>query len=713
MLADTIPRLRMPQLPEASLNNTAEGLHNEVQHQLQRAYGGPPAGVSGAVGHGSGAAMSRDANYRASNTVKQSETQYAVQEAVTRGMYSQMSKLAQSSKRTSDNIVDLTSDLSNVVKLTKLNRRAVREKKQTDPAHRPQNSSSSNNSSNSSRRPPPAGPLTPQGSDSAETESTHGPLSSSRRPPAGPLTSQSGDWATTYNTENKQTYDADGMWTADTMQPSGIHYSARGTAGRYQYDLQEANQNNAPNLSQQQTVGLDDVSKFSKYDNGVVNDGVHYRQKQAIHQPQFNYYNRQPVEVQAGRGSGALASQEADASSAAQASSWMPSTVQLPNKEYMKQICNTQQKNNRGTIKDGVYHQQMKSHHQPQNSSRRPPAELLTSQGDDWAAAQAADNSKTCGAEEIWTADTMQPMNRDNAAQQEVSRYKLELQQPPQQRNMGQGFEKLANKIGVLLDRVNTPPMHQTSQHESTKRRSPKIQPPTFDGGSESGFNMWQSSLEDYFNYLNWQIDDPQRLLILPTLLTNSARMHYTSIPQHEKTTYQGAMKAMAQAFSIRSQPPIIRAARLQRKQGLTESVREYSLEIIKRMLECDITDADRQLDIYMQNLREDVAKKVLLMSPTSLRHAQLCAETVEHTMNWPCDKNINAVAQQQSRIDKFNQNEGQQRSQKNNRKDRHRSDDRNRSISPDRKKIQRSPTHYHRNVNALESDFSSDIPKN
>jgi len=228
----------------------------------------------------------------------------------------------------------------------------------------------------------------------------------------------------------------------------------------------------------------------------------------------------------------------------------------------------------------------------------------------------------------------------------------------------------------------------------------------------------------------------------LPTLLQKHAQIFYNSIPAHEKATYQGAMATMANYFSIRHQPPTTRAAKLQRKQGLTESVRDFSLEIVKRMQECQVTEPDRQLDIYMQNLREDVAKKVLLMCPSNLRHAQTCAEMVEHTMAMTTDNSIAEVGHR-SRMDTYNT---RQRTQKRGRDDHRRSTDRDdrrgrddrrstdredrrrsgdrrrsnhrsrrgsrgeyRSNSVDRRNFRRSPTPYGNNINEVARDHSDD----
>jgi hypothetical protein len=184
----------------------------------------------------------------------------------------------------------------------------------------------------------------------------------------------------------------------------------------------------------------------------------------------------------------------------------------------------------------------------------------------------------------------------------------------------------LCGKLADLIEKM-------TDRPKSTRRDAPKVSAPTFNGAQDASFETWRSSLEDTFTYLQWPSDDPQRLALLPTVLQDYAKVHYNSMPQADKVTYETAMSNLAKAFSIAHQPPTTRAARLQRPQGPTESVRDFNLEISRRLQECNITDADRQLDIYVQNLRADVSQRVLLMLPTTLRQAQICAETVEHSL--------------------------------------------------------------------------------
>ena len=228
--------------------------------------------------------------------------------------------------------------------------------------------------------------------------------------------------------------------------------------------------------------------------------------------------------------------------------------------------------------------------------------------------------------------------------------------------DLQQGYSLLANKLTDLVDKIATP-----KPATPPRRELPKITTPIFTGNNDSSFEIWRTSLEDMFAYLQWPIDDPMRLLLLPTALTDYAKIHYNSLPQSDKTDYNTAMAALAKNFSVAHQPPTTKAAKLQRKQGPTESVREYNLEITRRIQECNVTDPERQLEIYIQNLRSDIAQRVLLMVPTTLRQAQTAADIVEQSLNLNHDPSMMAFQSnnnqrrqdypRRSRADSYNKN--------------------------------------------------------
>jgi hypothetical protein len=89
----------------------------------------------------------------------------------------------------------------------------------------------------------------------------------------------------------------------------------------------------------------------------------------------------------------------------------------------------------------------------------------------------------------------------------------------------------LAGKLADLVDRLST-------QRSAPLRHLPKVNAPTFDGAQDSSFETWRSSLEDMFTYLQWPPGDPMRLNLLPTVLTDAAKLHYDSLPAADKATY-------------------------------------------------------------------------------------------------------------------------------------------------------------------------------
>jgi exonuclease VII large subunit len=77
----------------------------------------------------------------------------------------------------------------------------------------------------------------------------------------------------------------------------------------------------------------------------------------------------------------------------------------------------------------------------------------------------------------------------------------------------------LVGRLTDLLDKMATKPV-------GTRRDAPKISAPTLNGAQNSSFETRWSSLEDKFTYLQWPLEDTQRL---PTVLQGYAKVHYNS----------------------------------------------------------------------------------------------------------------------------------------------------------------------------------------
>ena len=71
----------------------------------------------------------------------------------------------------------------------------------------------------------------------------------------------------------------------------------------------------------------------------------------------------------------------------------------------------------------------------------------------------------------------------------------------------------------------------------------------------------------------------------------------------------------------------------MERQQGTSESVRDYTKALLQRMQESNITDERFMMATYLKGLKASIRAKVLLMNPQTMQEAQHAAETAEQTL--------------------------------------------------------------------------------
>ena len=165
------------------------------------------------------------------------------------------------------------------------------------------------------------------------------------------------------------------------------------------------------------------------------------------------------------------------------------------------------------------------------------------------------------------------------------------------------------------------------------QRRGPNVSLPHFTGDAASSFEQWGRDLEEKFEYLQWGIDHPNRVRIMPTLLEGLAKIKYRELPQGIQHDYHRLMAELSTLFGLPSKNAIFIYNQLERPQKQNESVHDYSRDILQRMHNNNITDERYMLACYLKNLKSQIRSKVLLMSPQTLAQAEQCAETVEQSL--------------------------------------------------------------------------------
>lgn len=215
-----------------------------------------------------------------------------------------------------------------------------------------------------------------------------------------------------------------------------------------------------------------------------------------------------------------------------------------------------------------------------------------------------------------------------------AAQVKVNTQQQDAQADEGAGKQKKASPLDGLTKAIllNTELLSKLSineQHKSTVK-SPQFTPPSFEGGAEESFEQWVKELEEHFVYLSY--DDGQKAKTLPMLLKGRARQFYQDLPVPLRADFDACLKRLSLKFGLPSKSPLHIYQQLDKAQG-TETVRDYTKEIIRRLRNAYITDEGHQVAIFTRGLRPEIQAEVIKMRPNNMQEAEQFALVVEESL--------------------------------------------------------------------------------
>ncbi len=190
--------------------------------------------------------------------------------------------------------------------------------------------------------------------------------------------------------------------------------------------------------------------------------------------------------------------------------------------------------------------------------------------------------------------------------------------------------DKLCAKLSELatsMTRPDQPPAPRPSTH-----RGPTVTLPRFDGSVYSSFEKWQRDLEVYFDYFNWPAEDVQRLNAIPTILDGYARVRFFELTPEQRQDYASVMTALSASFAMSTKNLSFRRNYIRRKQKHSESVREFSADILQRFAECN-PPLETQVDTYCCMLLPEIAAEIQDDNYSDMRSLVSCAERAEHRL--------------------------------------------------------------------------------
>ena len=190
-------------------------------------------------------------------------------------------------------------------------------------------------------------------------------------------------------------------------------------------------------------------------------------------------------------------------------------------------------------------------------------------------------------------------------------------------------LDKLCNKLSGLTTSMQQRP----EQPRPSTHRGPSVTLPRFDGSVYSSFEKWQRDLEIYFDYFNWPREDAQRTNAIPTILDGMARVRYFELTAAQRGNYATVMTELGNSFSMAQKNLSFRRNCIHRKQKTSESVREFSADILQRFAECNLP-LETQVDTYCSMLLPEIAAEIQDDDYTDMRSLVSSAERAEHQLH-------------------------------------------------------------------------------
>ena len=148
--------------------------------------------------------------------------------------------------------------------------------------------------------------------------------------------------------------------------------------------------------------------------------------------------------------------------------------------------------------------------------------------------------------------------------------------------------------------------------------------------------NRWLDKIENYLTLRRIDLASRTAQAELVTNLAGPAEDFYFSLPLEQKSTYAELSNLLRERFANDNQSWIIWQAVCTRQQGPKELLDTYLTDLTNKFRRLNISDADK-MRYFIQGLRPDVRKTVLLRQPKTFREAEemaLLACSVETTMS-------------------------------------------------------------------------------
>ena len=180
--------------------------------------------------------------------------------------------------------------------------------------------------------------------------------------------------------------------------------------------------------------------------------------------------------------------------------------------------------------------------------------------------------------------------------------------------------------IGHTSDTQHSP--NHTQDNTPDTDMASAVRFDTFGGRTDEDYHAWRKHTERNFVFLNW--DDRKCAAYLPTLLQDKALRYYETLPPTSTASTASVFEALTNKFSTAAKGMLQINKLLERNQGETESVEEYSRYIINNFSSLGIADEFTKITHFVAGLKPHLRAEVIKANPKTLEEVENAAMLAE-----------------------------------------------------------------------------------
>ena len=143
---------------------------------------------------------------------------------------------------------------------------------------------------------------------------------------------------------------------------------------------------------------------------------------------------------------------------------------------------------------------------------------------------------------------------------------------------------------------------------------------PTFSRHTDDDFDLFQTSLDNYFALTN--LDEAQKVSYVNLLLTGPAGKLVTQAPVSERDTYAKLMHLLRKNFSSAATQELHLSSLVTRRQRPGEPLFSFYTEMLKHLDSCNIRDKHMRRVFFVNGLLPELREKIIISAVPDIQAA-------------------------------------------------------------------------------------------